>query len=188
MPQIWTSDNSDALGRLKIQHGTTFVYPPETMSAHVSACPNHQTERVTPFKSRGDVAQLFSFGYELNPKLLSKQEVEDLKQQIKKHKDFEQWMMNGSFYRLIDPAFSDDCAWCAVSKDKTKAAVLYMTQLTSPKRLGKYLKLKGLDENAKYKVEPLGLVLSGNTLMYAGIPINKQMNDFDTILFEIFMV
>lgn len=188
MSQIWTSDNSDALGRLKIQYGTSFVYPPETMSSHVSICPNHQTERITPFKSRGDVAQLFSFGYELNPKLLSKEEIVDLKEQIKKHREFEDWILDSSFYRLIDPATSDDCAWVAVSKDKKNAAVLYMTQLTCPKKLGKYLKIKGLDKKARYRVEPLGIEASGDTIMYAGIPLNIQTNDFDTILFEIKMI
>ena len=187
MPQIWTSDNSDALGRLKIQHGTTFVYPPETMSAHVSICPNHQTERITPFRSRGDVSQLFSLGYELNPALLSEEEIADLKEQVIKHKELEKWMLDGDFYRLIDPATADCCAWMTVSKDKTRAAVLYMVQTTIPNRLGSYLKLKGLKADAMYNIKPLGLTLSGATLHNAGIPINNQMNDFTTILFELDM-
>lgn len=188
MPQIWTSDNSDALGRLKIQHGTSFVYPPETMSSHVSVCPNHQTYRITPLKSRGDVAQLFSFGYELNPKLLTDEEISDLKAQIVKHRELETWLNESDFYRLIDPANGENCAWQMVSYDKKHSAVLYMTQLTKPKLIGRYLKLQGLDENKQYRVEPLGETVSGSTLMYAGIPINTQQDDFTTILFEIHSV
>lgn len=188
MSQIWTSDNSDALGRLSIQHGTSMLFPPETISCHVSVCPNHQTGRTTPFKSRGDVAQLFSFGYELNPNDLSLEEVEQVKEQIKKHRQLEEWIYDCDFYRIKRPTGKDSCSWQAVSKDKRSAAVLYMTELTKPEKVGEYLRLKGLDPNKRYKVLPLGIETSGDILMYAGLPIKNQYRDFTSIFFEIFEV
>ena len=65
-PQIWCSDNTDAINRLSIQYGSSFFYPISTVGSHVSVCPNHQTGRVTPFRTRGDVALAGSFGYEMD--------------------------------------------------------------------------------------------------------------------------
>ena len=188
MPQIWASDNSDAIARLKVQHGTSFVYPPETMSAHVSECPNHQTGRISPFETRGNVAQLFSFGYEFNPTKMTETEIKQINEQIEKHKQFEMWLYDAKFYRLIDPANQEDCAWQAVSEDKKHSAALYITQLTKSKKLGKYLRLKGLEQDKKYKVEPLGITVNGNFLMNAGIPIKDSYSDFESVLFEITQV
>lgn len=188
MPQIWTSDNSDAIARLKVQHGTSFVYPLETMSAHVSECPNHQTGRISPFKTRGDVAMLCSFGYEFNPTKMTEEEISQINQQIQKHKQYEKWLNNADFYRLIDPANNTDCAWQAVSNDKKNSVAVYVTQLTVAKKLGKYLCLKGLEEDKKYRVEPLGITVGGSLLMNAGIPINKQLADFESVIFEITQV
>lgn len=188
MPQIWASDNSDACGRLQIQYGTSMVFPPETISCHVSVCPNHQTGRITPFKSRGDVAQLFSFGYELNPKELSDEEKEQVKAQIEKHKQLDGWLNDSEFYRLKQPTGCESCAWQAVSSDKSRAAVLYATELTRPERVGEYLRLKGLDETKKYRVLPLNTEITGDVLMYAGLPVKNQYRDFSTVLFELFEV
>lgn len=167
---------------------TSFVFPPETISCHVSQCPNHQTGRITPFQTRGNVAQLFSFGYELDPNNLATELKELLKAQVAKHREFEEWLSDAEFYRLKDPTTADSGAWQSVSSDKSRSAVLYVTQLTSPKKIGEYLRLKGLDENKKYRVLPLDIIASGDVLMYAGLPIKEQYHDFESILFEIFEV
>lgn len=185
MPQIWASDNSDAIARLKIQHGTSFVYPPETISAHVSECPNHQTGRITPFETRGNVAQLFSFGYEFNPTKMSEAEVKQINEQIKKHRQLEEWLPNAEFYRLIDPKGAEDCAWQAVSEDKKKSVAVYTAQLTQAEKPGKFLRLKGLEGDEKYLVEPYGIIAYGDLLMNAGVPIKKRLMDFESVLLEI---
>jgi alpha-galactosidase len=185
MPQIWASDNSDAIARLKIQHGTSFVYPPETISAHVSECPNHQTGRITPFETRGNVAQLFSFGYEFNPTKMSEAEVKQINEQIKKHRQLEEWLPNAEFYRLIDPKGAEDCAWQAVSEDKKKSVAVYTLQLTQAEKPGKFLRLKGLEGDEKYLVEPYGIIAYGDLLMNAGVPIKKRLMDFESVLLEI---
>ena len=73
-PQIWCSDNTDAINRTRIQYGTSFFYPVAAMGSHVSAVPNHQTGRITSLNTRGIVAMAGTFGFEMNPALLSSEE------------------------------------------------------------------------------------------------------------------
>ncbi len=185
MPQLWTSDNSDAIGRLDIQHGTSMLFPPEAISCHVSECPNHQTGRVTPIETRENVAQLFSFGYELNINKFTKETREIVKKQIAKHRLLDEWLPKSSFYRILSPLENDACAWQAVSSDKSQSAVLFAVKLTRPRLLGRYLRLKGLDPNKRYSVKPLDITANGDVLMNAGIPINEEYPDFGSTLFEI---
>lgn len=74
MPQSWTSDNTDAVERMKIQYGTSLAYPISSITAHVSAVPNHQTGRSTSLKTRGETAMSAVFGYELDLTKLSPEE------------------------------------------------------------------------------------------------------------------
>ena len=185
MPQIWTSDNTDPIGRLDIQYGTSMLFPPETISSHVSHCPNGQTGRTTPFKTRGEVAQLFSFGYELDINLLKDKERKMIENQIITHRKLEKWIYDADFYRIVNPANGESCAWQSVSKDKKHSVVLYVTRLTIPRKVGEYLKIKGLDTDKLYKVQPGNIMGKGDALMFAGIPIKEQYNDFESILFEI---
>lgn len=162
MPQIWTSDNSDAIGRLDIQYGTSMLFPSEVISCHISECPNHQTGRVTPIETRENVAQLFSFGYELNINKFTEDTKEIIKKQIKRHREFDEWLDNSKFYRLLSPLEGDLCAWQAVSEDMRRSAVFYAVKLTKARLLGKYLRLKGLDENKRYNVQPLDITVNGD--------------------------
>ena len=94
MPQIWTSDNTDAICRLKIQYGTSVVYPWSTISAHVSVVPNHQVGRITPLKTRGDVAFTGAFGYELDVSILSAEDREEVKRQTAFYKQVRELLLN----------------------------------------------------------------------------------------------
>ena len=102
-PQIWCSDNTDAINRTRIQYGTSFFYPVSSMGAHVSAVPNHQTGRVTSLKTRGITAMAGTFGYELNPALLSDEEKEEIREQIKTFKKYEMLINEGTYWRLTSP-------------------------------------------------------------------------------------
>ena len=185
MPQFWTSDNSDAIQRLKIQYGTSMVYPPESMVAHVSACPNHQNGRITPFATRGEVAQMCSFGYELDPGKLTEDERIAIREQVEKHKRIEPLAQNGDFYRLVGPFETEECGWQIVSKDRKESYVMFCFTLgTTNDRYG-YLRLQGLDPNAKYEVQPLGITLTGATLMNAGLPLRYFEKDFVAVSFEL---
>lgn len=184
MPQIWTSDDSDAIERLKIQYGTSLVYPTSSMVAHVSACPNHQTGRVTNFKTRGDVAQICNFGYELNVGSLSEEEKEMIKEQTAQHRELEDLVAEGDFYRIHNPFEGNTCAWQLVSKDKMKSYVVFVRVNAVPNYKPEYLRVKGLDANQTYTVKQLGITACGSTLMNAGIPILIEGEDYQSLTFD----
>ena len=107
MPQTWTSDDTDAVERLKIQYGTSIVYPYSAMGAHVSACPNHQIGRTTPFKMRCNVAMLGQFGFELDLNKCTEEEIETAKEAVKKYRGLQKVFHNGECYRQKSP-FEED--------------------------------------------------------------------------------
>lgn len=182
-PQIWTSDNSDAIERLKIQYGTSFVYPPVSMTAHVSACPNHQVGRTTPLHTRGLVAMSASFGYELNPLALTAEERKEIQAQTAKYRELEPLISAGDFYRLRSPFEGRDCSWMFVLPDKSRAFAVYVRQLTAYAYRPR-LKLTGLDPNARYRIDELDAVYSGDELMYAGLAL-PVLGDFEAVSFTL---
>lgn len=106
-PQGWTSDDTDAAERLKVQYGTSYCYPVSAMGSHVSAVPNHQVFRKTPMKTRADVAYFGTFGYELDVNKLPEKEQEQIKEQIAFRKQYEKLIRGGTFYRLVSPFDSE---------------------------------------------------------------------------------
>lgn len=182
-PQIWTSDNTDAIERLKIQYGTSYVYPPQAMTAHVSACPNHQIGRVTPFHTRGLVAMSASFGYELNPLALTPEERQQIREQTAQYRQIAPLITEGDFYRLRSPFEGNDGSWLFVLPDKSRALVIYVRKLTEPACMRR-LKLVGLDPQAMYRVEELNAVFGGDELLYAGLAL-PEMGDFDAVSFTL---
>ena len=117
MPQTWTSDNTDAVCRLKIQHGTSLLFPAISMGAHVSAVPNHQVGRTTSLETRYLVAAAGNLGYELDLKKLSQGELEQIKKQIVQYKRLRRTVQFGEYYRLADPFTENQAAWNFVSED-----------------------------------------------------------------------
>jgi alpha-galactosidase len=176
MPQIWTSDNTDAISRLKIQYGTSVVYPWSTISAHVSVVPNHQVGRVTPLKTRGDVAFTGAFGYELDVSLLGPEDREEVKRQTALYKQVRELLLHGDLYRLCSPFDSNEAAWMVVSEDRDEALVTHLTMLAPPNAPQRFLRLKGLDAAAKYKIG--NLLRQGDALMNIGLPIPYPSGDF----------
>ncbi len=185
-PQIWTSDDTDAFERCKIQYGSSIAYPASVMSAHVSASPNHQTHRSMPFKTRGDVATSGAFGYELDLSIISDEEKALVKEQVQRYKDLYDTIVNGDNYRLIDPFTNSRwCAWEYVSEDRSQAVLTYV--VTKFKVKGRYhIKLKGLDPNATYKEKVSGRCYMGNTLMNVGINLGNELCDghSDIVVFD----
>lgn len=179
-PQIWTSDDSDAEERTRIQYGTSIVYPLSSMSCHVSVCPNHQTGRITPMKTRADIAQLGATGYELNIADFEKLELDNIKTQVEEYKRCSDLILNGDLYRIDNPYTSNYFTAAVVSKNKSNAILLTYRRMGRPNSEVKRIKLQGLNKTKKYKIEENGLVLSGAALMNVGIPINYPMGDFGT--------
>lgn len=172
-PQIWTSDNTDAVERLKIQYGTSMCYPVSAMGAHVSDCPNHTVGRTTPFKTRGHVAMVGTFGYELDVTRISQEDRDMIPAQIEEFKKYNHLVRTGDQYR-IGNIISDNTwdSWIFVSKDKSEAVFTFVQVLSRPNYRSRRIMLKGLDENACYKNMTSGEVHSGSALMNAGINIS----------------
>lgn len=185
MPQIWTSDDTDPMERLKIQYGTSFVYPTEAMSAHVSASPNHQTGRNVSFLTRGYVAQMCSFGYELDLGKLTEEERKQVRQQIQHYRKIEHLINRGVFYRLSSPYETKFCSWQLVSEDQKEVEVLFAFPSVVPLQNIQYVKLKGLLPKEMYIVEPLGIQLSGEILMNVGLPVVQPEEDYAVVVYNI---
>ena len=168
-PQIWTSDDTDGLERTKIQWGTSMCYPVSAMSCHVSACPNHQTQRITPFNTRGAIASLGATGYELDLTKLTAEEKEQVKEQIANYKRIDGLVLNGDLFRLANPFETDYFCEMIVAKDKTEAYVVGERFRGDPCDHDRLLKLNGLDENKTYTIKELGVTASGKALMSAGV-------------------
>ncbi len=183
MPQNWASDDTDATERLYIQYGGSMVYPASTVGAHVSAVPNHQTGRMSSLSMRGTVAMNGAFGYELDLSSLDKCELAEMKKQVAFYKSNRHLVMTGEYYRLLNPFTSRHSAWMYVSADKSCALVYYVVKTARPSNEAVHLKLKGLEENARYMVN--GEAKSGRTLMNYGIVINSPEHDGDNMIFEV---
>lgn len=178
MPQVWTSDDTDAIERLKIQHGTSMVYPNVTMGCHVSAVPNHQAHRITPLETRGAVAMSGNFGYELDITSLSNEEKEIMKEQINFYKEVRNTIQFGDLYRLANPFVNNDVSWMYVSKDKKEIIVTLVRQQATVNRSFSNLKLKGLDQNSSYEIIGEDLTLGGDVLMNIGLNVPMLQGDF----------
>jgi len=181
MPQNWTSDDSDAIQRLNIQYGCSMVYPASAMTCHVSAVPNHQVWRVTPLHTRGNVAMAGSFGYELDMSKMTEKENIEVIEQIKEYKKYRDLVITGDQYRLISPVGSNECAFMVVSEDKATAIVTYVKVLNDPNPPITRLRLKGLEEGAKYRDVQSGAVYTAKSLMNAGLNMPATKVDFDSV-------
>lgn len=181
MPQIWTSDNSDAVARLKMQYSTSMSYPVYSISTHVTASPNHQCGRSTSLKTRGDVAYAGTFGYELDITKSTPEEIEEIKQQIEFDKSIQELVREGDLYRLISPYETNYCSWEIVSKDRSKVFLFACKVLAVAQSKDKKLKFQGLDPKKQYKSLTTGKIYGGDMLMYKGIKIDYKLCDFSTV-------
>lgn len=179
-PQIWTSDNTDAMCRLEIQRGTAICYPLSTLGAHVSAVPNHQTGREVSFETRGYVALAGTFGYELDVTQIPEADRNMISEQVAMYHKYNDLVRTGDYYRLADMFARQeyDC-FMVVGKDKKRALVTYIQIDALPGRLGatRKIKLKGLCPTTMYQVEGTDLVLSGQVLMGGGYWFENMPGD-----------
>ncbi|MBM7604337.1 alpha-galactosidase [Metabacillus crassostreae] len=176
-PQAWTSDDTDAVERLKIQYGTSLVYPIYSMGSHVSAVPSHQTLRNTPIETRANTAYFGTFGYELNPLELSDEERSVIKKQVQFYKKHRKLIRDGDFIRLKSPFENNETAWMITSKDKKEALVGWYKVLAdaNPKK-EQVLLLKGLEKNLLYEINGEKESFYGDELMYRGLPLPTEFN------------
>jgi alpha-galactosidase len=203
MPQTWTSDNSDAISRLKIQHGTSLIYPASTMDANVSPVPNHQVNRVTPMLTRCHVALAGVFGFQIDLTQLSAEDLAIATEMTAFAKQTRQLRATGTLHRLRDPFTDNAAAWMVVAKDHSELLVTYVHVLTEgfklpmqlPANGGKpaysYLRLRGLNPDAVYRSThgPSGVndTWRGDLLMHVGLPFNVT-SDFQSHLWHLVQI
>ncbi|GIQ68167.1 alpha-galactosidase [Xylanibacillus composti] len=193
MPQTWTSDNTDAMSRLYIQYGTSIVYPISSTGAHISAVPNHQLGRTTSLETRGHVAMTGNFGYELDLSTFSEEERALAREQVAAYKRHRELIQFGEHYRLASPFEGNTASWMIVSQDRTEAILLFARILAEPNVSRLRIRLKGLNEQADYRLKSLGSqpvegVLGGDELMQAGLLLPSLKRDFDSILVHLVQV
>jgi alpha-galactosidase len=204
-PQAWTSDDTDAIERLKIQWGTSLAYPLSSMAAHVSAVPNHQVGRVVPLQTRAAVAFFGVLGYELDPTTLTDEDRTVVAGQVAYYKARRELFQSGRFLRLRSPFEGDgnETAWMSVSADRKRAVVGHYRVLNRPNPGPSRLRLRGLDPAASYRVsawpagkDPIATantgVRGGDELMRIGLAIcsedpadSRDRGDFHARLFNL---
>lgn len=178
-PQIWCSDDTDAVERLKIQEGTALIYPLSTMGAHVSDCPNHVLHRTVPFETRGYVALAGTFGYELDVTRIPEEDRRQIPEQTAMYHKYNDLVREGDYYRIASYAENHyfDC-WGVVSKDKAEALYTFIQVLNRPNYHSRRIRLKGLDPEKTYRIEGEESTYLGELLMKAGINIPNPEGDF----------
>ena len=199
MPQAWCSDDTDAVQRQRIQSGTSLVYPPITMGAHVSVTPNHQLGRVTPLQTRAFTAMLGCYGYELDITRMSEVEKAEVRKHVELYKRLRPTLQLGTFYRLLTPfaGTGNETAWEFISEDGHEAVVMYFKTLAEPACPIRILRLAGLTPDARYRVTDYwpaqglshdnagvqhlaltGQSYGGDELLYSGLTVEKVDTDF----------
>lgn len=184
-PQIWCSDDTDAIERLRIQEGTAMIYPLSTMGAHVSDCPNHVLGRMTPFETRGHVALAGTFGYELDITKISGEDRAKIPEQVRLCKQYQGLMQTGDYYRLH--SWTDkapyDC-WMVVSKDRSEALMTFVQVLAVVSTRSRLIRMNGLESSASYRLEGTDEVYSGEELACCGFPVRDIRGDFQSRLYH----
>lgn len=193
-PQIWCSDNTDAIARLRIQEGTSYGYPASAVGAHVSASPNHQTGRSVPFGTRAAVAMSGTFGYELDPAKLTEKERDEIIRQIARFHRVEDLVREGDYFRLTTGNNRRFTAWQFVSGDRTQSLITLVLTEPEGNPCPLHVRLKGLDPERSYRLtetvyagcryqteEKLPEVLSGAALMYGGLTFPRFFGDYPSV-------
>jgi Melibiase. len=197
-PQAWTSDDTDAIERLKIQYGTSICYPINSIGSHVSDVPNHQVGRITPIETRANVAYFGTFGYELDLNKLTDKEKEKIRQQVRFFKKYRELIHQGTFYRINSPFEGDGniTSWMVVSDDLKEAIIGYYQVLAQPNQGYKKLRLKGLSTKYLYRIVGSSECYYGDELMYSGLPLdnfyleilNKDKSDSADFMSKVYVI
>ena len=185
MPQTWTSDDTDAYERIRIQYGTSMVYPCSAMGAHVSAVPNHQTGRVTPFKTRCEVALGGNFGFELDLSRASQEDLETAREAVARVKRLRGVLQRGRYSRLVSPFENRNfAAWQYVSEDGAQAVLCMYQPHVEPNGRPFSVRMTALEPEAFYRRRDTGEVWSGAALMNMGLPVEFPRYDFASAVLE----
>lgn len=184
-PQIWCSDDTDAVERLRIQEGTALIYPLSAIGAHVSDCPNHIVGRTTPFETRGNVALAGTFGYELDITKISEEDRAQIAGQVALYHKYYELVQRGDYYRIASwsSKYPWDC-WEVAAKDASHVLVTFVQVLGRPNMHNINIKISGLDAMSRYRLEGTEEVYTGEELMACGFLIRDIRGDFQSKLYH----
>lgn len=184
-PQIWCSDDTDAVERLEIQEGTALIYPLSTMGAHVSDCPNHSVGRITPFETRGHVALAGTFGYELDITKIPEKDRSMIPEQIALYHKYNDLVREGDYYRIASYSENGkyDC-YLVAAKDRSEALVTYVQVRGIPNSRSRKIKLQGLDPASVYALEGTQETYTGEILMKGGFLVKGMWGDAASRLYH----
>ena len=184
-PQIWCSDNTDAVERLMIQEGSALIYPLSVIGAHVSDCPNHSVGRVTPFETRGHVALAGTFGYELDITKIPEEDRALIPEQTATYNKYRHLIQQGEYYRIASYRENHkyDC-WALSSQDKKEVLVTYVQVLGVPNSHSRKVFLRGFDPKTTYRLEGTEETYTGEMLMKGGFLMKDFWGDFKSRLYH----
>lgn len=185
-PQIWCSDDTDAIERLIIQEGTAMIYPLSAIGAHVSDCPNHTVGRVTPFETRGHAALAGTFGYELDVTRIPEEDRKMIPEQTAMYHKYNDLVREGDYYRIASYRENHfyDC-YGVVGKDRKEALYTFVQVLNRPNHHSRRIYLRGLDPDKFYQIEGEEGVYSGDVLMKAGYLVSNMWGDYRSRLIHL---
>ena len=193
--EFWASDNTDPFSRLYIQFATNLIYPPKATASHVTISPNHQTGNTSSLKFRFDVAMMGRLGIELQPKDLSTNELNFVKQSISTYKKLRPIVAFGDWYPLHSPYNTDKYAATQfVSKDKKESLLFAFSLDFHPRTFMPNFKLAGLNKDKEYKIIEQNVVdkqsfwgnnmsFTGDYLMTVGVNLNILLRGESTLLY-----
>ena len=184
-PQIWCSDDTDAIERLMIQEGSALIYPLSVIGAHVSDCPNHSVGRVTPFETRGHVALAGTFGYELDITKIPEEDRALIPEQTATYNKYRHLIQQGEYYRIASYRENHkyDC-WALSSQDKKEVLVTYVQVLGVPNSHSRKVFLRGFDPKVTYRLEGTEETYTGEMLMKGGFLMKDFWGDFKSRLYH----
>ena len=184
-PQIWCSDNTDAVERLMIQEGSALIYPLSVIGAHVSDSPNHSVGRVTPFETRGHVALAGTFGYELDITKIPEEDRALIPEQTATYNKYRHLIQQGEYYRIASYRENHkyDC-WALSSQDKKEVLVTYVQVLGVPNSHSRKVFLRGFDPKVTYRLEGTEETYTGEMLMKGGFLMKDFWGDFKSRLYH----
>jgi len=183
MPQFWTSDNTDAVSRIRIQYGTSIFYPPITMGAHVSIVPNHQVGRCTPLKMRACTAMSGNLGYELDLRRQKVEELEEIRQQIQFYKKYRRLIQFGRFIRLQSPFDTNEAAWMFLEKDGSDFIFFWFRLHAEAEKAVSKIRLSYLVPDKIYREDSFPLEYTGSELMHGGLPLPQVEGEYASLMF-----
>lgn len=175
-PQIQASDSNDAIERVYINYATSYAYPLSCIGSHVFA------SSLLPYYSKCAIALFGTYGYEMNPLNLSKDDIDQINKVSEIYKKYHlDCIQNGDLYRMESPYDSNHMSMISVSKDKKKAVAIYFNKRRE-NNLSRFIKFDGLDDDSLYINSLDKKKYKGKEIRLIGLNLIKWMEEFETIL------